>query len=142
MTEGRFSSRIGGRLLPAVEDVFRPTSYHIHCHELTTIDNIKQLAANIYALAHSVALISSASFGTAPTASRLPLSLVAYSMQVWRGRAWKIGSCAVMSGRQRFRHRFRDLPYYHPFYPDITHMRKIPGFLLFYHPGSDGRLEN
>ena len=23
--------------------------------------------------------------------------------------------------RQRFRHRFRDLPYYHPFYPDVTH---------------------
>ena len=96
--EGKFSSRIGGRLLSAVEDVFRPTSDLIHCHELTTINNIKQLAANVYTLAHSVALIST-SFGTAPTASRLPLSLVAYSMQIRRVRAWKIGSCAVMSGR-------------------------------------------
>lgn len=70
--EGRFSSRIGGRLLPAVEDVL----YLIHYHELTTINNMKQLAANIYTLAHSVALISTL-FGITPTASRLPLSLVA-----------------------------------------------------------------
>ena len=139
MTEGRFSSKIGGRLLPAVEDVFRPTSYHIHSHELTTIDNIKQLAANIYALAHSVALISSTSFGT--TASRLPLSLVAYSMQVWRGRAWKIGSCAVMSVDRGLDTGSGISPT--TILSILTSLtRKMPGSLLFYHPGSDGRLDN
>ena len=65
--EGKFSSRIGGRFLPAVEDVL----YLIHCHELTTINNMKQLAANIYTLAHSVALISTL-FGITPELS-LPL---------------------------------------------------------------------